>query len=322
MNSKKSAITLTKTVYRFIDRNTLGLRQPFVATFASQAKMRHILNQYYRLLTSGAKHRFQKRYGGVFKDRFLVSGTWTVRFAGRDLLMPLRSEHAWLDWALAVAILGHDDEIKDTYAALVGSAQCPAVFIDIGANYGTHSVLLLAAGVPTFSFEPNPLCFDQFQTMCDLNGLQGRWEEVALGDHDADIELTYLEQETWLGTVSAAAEALKQLPSAKSRMVPLRRLDDYLDLFPPGPMLIKIDAEGFEHDVIKGAEKTLMNRSPKIIFENDKPGTRPALYRLLQKSGYAVFSLPWQPKRRRPHLGPNEFMSTTASNFIAMKQDA
>ena len=40
-----------------------------------------------------------------------------------------------------VSIVGHDIEVKETYAALIASDHRPTLFLDVGANYGLHSIL-------------------------------------------------------------------------------------------------------------------------------------------------------------------------------------
>ena len=40
-------------------------------------------------------------------------------FAGKISKMPLRNSSLWLDWDLALAITGHDAEVKETYENLV-----------------------------------------------------------------------------------------------------------------------------------------------------------------------------------------------------------
>jgi FkbM family methyltransferase len=116
-----------------------------------------------------------------------------------------------------------------------------ALFLDVGANYGTHSVLFLSAGIPVIAFEPNPACFSYFQTVCELNGLTGRWEHVAIGNDGGQIELVYPDKETWLGSVSSeVAFTLKKSTFVKTQHVPLKKLDDYCsDIH--NNVLIKID---------------------------------------------------------------------------------
>jgi hypothetical protein len=58
------------------------------------------------------------------------------------------------DWGLSLLVAGHDVEIKETYRYLLEERK-PKLFFDIGANYGTHSLIFLTHGVRTISFEPN-----------------------------------------------------------------------------------------------------------------------------------------------------------------------
>src|SRR5262249_21129915 len=177
---------------------------------------------------------------------------------------------------------GHDVEIKQTYAALITSDQCPVLFLDVGANCGTHSILFLSMGIPVIAFEPNPSCISQFQTVCELNGFRGRWEQVAIGNNAGQIELVYPEKETWLGSVSSCVVAsLKKSDGMIAKQVPLRTLDDYLSDVPRDKVLIKIDVEGFEREVIEGASKLFQHCNPKVIFESNIAKLRPDLFRQL-----------------------------------------
>ena len=309
-----------KKVYFFVDKLTLGIRRPCVRSLASRNPTGILLNRYYNILSSPAKFRFYRRYSGLFlKHALLFPNTWTVFFSGHKIIMPLRMPSAGLDWGLALSILGHDDEVKATYAALVSSDQRPELFLDVGANYGTHSVLFLSVGIPTISFEPNPLCLSQFQAMCELNGLKGRWEQVAIGNGNGEIELVYQEAATWSGSVSSAkALIIKRSPTAKTKLVPIKKLDDYLSDVCCDRVLIKIDVEGFESEVIRGAAILIAARKPKIIFECDNLDRRPELFNLLTDLGYSIYMLPWRPARGSRLLDRSEFLKSAAGNFIAI----
>jgi FkbM family methyltransferase len=223
-----------------------------------------------------------------------------------------------LDWGLGLSLLGHDDEIKQTYAAIIDSVYRPAMFLDVGTNYGTHSVLFLAHGIPTISFEPNPICLPQFQAMCDLNRLKPRWEPVAIGNDNREIELAYDEAAPWSGSVSQDA-AVKASLSAKKKIVMLKKLDDYLTDIVDGSVLLKIDVEGFESEVIRGATQLIVQHKPRIIFETHKSDPkRPAVFNLLSDFGYVIHMLPWRPSQASRRLNSVEFIESTAGNFIAL----
>jgi FkbM family methyltransferase len=238
--------------------------------------------------------------------------------------MPLRSDWSWLDWDTAVSIVGHDIELKQTYAAIIGSEQRPMIFLDIGANYGTHSILFLSLGIPVISFEPNHDCFEYYRAACALNGIAGRWEQVALGSSSGQIELIYPETKTWLGSVSArVASELKSSQKVMTRTVPLKRLDDYLTELPQGHILIKMDVEGYEREVIHGATELFERRKPLLIFESNDTKSRYDLYDLFHANGYGIYILPWSPSGpgNRRVKNSKEFLASTATNFIAVSGD-
>jgi len=304
---------------------TRPIKRLIVRSIATKNGPRTILNQYYGLLGDEAKSRFHARYSKIFRGQgaLLASGDWGIRFIDQKIRIPLRPSWSWLDWDYALSIIGHEIEIKQTYAALITSDQRPELFLDVGANYGTHSILFLSVGVPVIAFEPNPSCFSQFQTVCELNGFTGRWEQVAIGDKVGEIELVYPEKETWLGSVSSdVVSTLKKSDGMIIKQVPLKKLDDYLSDARGDKVLIKIDVEGFECEVIEGASHLLRECKPKVIFESNSAKSRPALLRLLADRGYSVHPLPWGPSIASRVLGVDEFLTSSSSNFIAIPRSA
>jgi FkbM family methyltransferase len=176
---------------------------------------------------------------------------WKIVFEGKTILMPLTPERFWLDWDSAVSIVGNDVEVKDTYAALIQSRDAPELFIDIGANYGTHSLLFLVHGIETLSFEPNRSCHDYFRRVCELNRVVPTLETVALGDRVDCVELSYPERDTWLG--STDAEVVKRLVAGQAlvtQAVQQKMLDEYLEKIRNKRTLIKLDTEGNELTVL------------------------------------------------------------------------
>src|SRR5437016_329421 len=97
----------------------------------------------YRRLSSAQMNSFHSYFANLFREAHeqVDEGVWTVNFIGKPIQVPLNPHRCWLDWDYAVSILGHDAEIKRTYASLIMSSIAPDLFVDIGANYGTHSLL-------------------------------------------------------------------------------------------------------------------------------------------------------------------------------------
>jgi FkbM family methyltransferase len=74
--------------------------------------------------------------------------------------------------------------------------------------------------------------------------------------------------------------------SRESQMVPTVTLDSLLDCY-PGPQLLKIDVEGAEVRVLKGALRLLGTVRPAMICEVSA-GSIQAVSEILESSGYAV----------------------------------
>jgi len=303
------------------NRFTRPIRRSIVRRMASNRAPRWILNRYYRALSYEAKSLFHSRYSKIFRSGdTLMPGEWMIEFLGRHVRLPLRSSLCWLDWDYALSILGHDADVKQTYEALIKSDQRPALFVDVGANYGTHSILFLAVGTPIIAFEPNPECYPHFQTVCGLNQLDGRWEQSALGKEPGQIDLVYPEKETWLGSTSGKVISRLRSRAVAVKQVPIRMLDDYLDEMPDGEILLKLDVEGSEIEVLKGASRLLHSRAPKIIFESNDRETRLELFDLLTGFGYGIYLLPWGQLEETGTLRRDEFFQNHATNFMANRQ--
>jgi FkbM family methyltransferase len=285
-------------------------------------RARRVLNALYGTLPIRQRGQFHGHVGRLFRERTNISmlpGEWTVRFAGKQMKLPLTSERLWLDWDIALAISGHDTEIKETYLSFLRGSEKPATFIDVGANYGTHSLIFLVHGVDVLTIEPNPTCRDYFLEICKMNGVTPHLESVAVGDSNQPLKLSFPEFETWLGSVEPAT--VEEIQSVRdplsSTIVQQRKIDDFIQLLKPGRILIKIDAEGFETEVIRGAKETIRSRNPTIIFESNHSGPRSELFDLFHSLDYGIAALPWTGDKFPPPLAKPEFLNHFLGNCLA-----
>jgi FkbM family methyltransferase len=194
----------------------------------------------------------------------------------------------------------------------------PELFIDVGGNYGTHSLLFLASAVETITVEPNPECREYFMRLCGANGLVPKIEPYAAGASAGEVSLAFPEGETWLGSVNAAVSD-SFLPSSKvvTLRVPQRPLDDLKDRVRGRRTLIKIDAEGSELAILLGADSILRDFSPMVIFESWQDETRAAIFDELYSRGYEIRALPFDPALEGSAPPPSQVAMTAATNFIA-----
>lgn len=279
---------------------------------------RWMLNRAYLLLGSRGASLFYTRTAKIFRDVDAsdVRGGWTARVAGMLVRLPLRGDRMWLDWDQAVSIAGHEPAVKQAYAQFLNGALRPDLFVDVGANYGTHSLLFLSAGVRTLSFEPNDACHPYFAEACAENGFCADVQPVALGDTPGEITLSFPAGQTWLGSIDADVVArLGSAGALETRHVQVRRLDEYADAFIGKRVLLKIDAEGHELAVLRGAQRVLREHRPHVLFESLPESDRGALFDLFARAGYNL--APLTNDEGPASLSRGEFVRAPVSDFLA-----
>jgi len=154
--------------------------------------------------------------------------------------------------------------------------------IDIGAWWGPWSLFWQPHAEKLEIFEPNEKIFPMLEhniskfANCTLH-------KTALGEDSGKVSMAY---DTHSGTNHVVGF---------DGNIDLRNLDSYkfdqVDV-------VKIDVEGYEINVLKGAEQTIKKNRPLIQIEGNKSGTRYGLHKkqimeLLQSWGMARVEKKW-----------------------------
>jgi len=177
------------------------------------------------------------------------------------------------------------------------------VFLDIGSNWGWFS--LFVASIRGFrgqihAFEPFPTSFKDLQSTVVQAGLdkQIKCHNLALSEQAGNVSM-------FLPDKFQSGQAVMQdtHPGEIGRIQALTL--DSLELAKVS--MIKMDVEGSEAKVIRGAKKTLARCQPMIVMENGRhfSEVRKTLdpFFLLQDSGYQFFHIAWLRKdQERPYL--------------------
>lgn len=293
----------------------------FARAIVARRSTRTWLNALYRLLTLGGKRRFYELFGAAFRNAEtpIEDGEWTVQFGRKQVAFPLTSKRIWLDWESALAALGHESFIKDTYLAFLTGPYPPECFVDIGANYGNHSLLFLVHGVEVLTFEPNSSCHAYFREICELNHVRPQLESKALGAARGETSLSYPPRQTWLGSIDQnTVEHLRTTTDLITECVQVGVLDDYANRLAGRRALIKIDAEGHEASILQGAVSTLRKLRAPVLFES-WPGNAARRLELLgyfREVDYCIAELPVLRARRANVLSDAAFVSSLGSDFI------
>ncbi len=143
------------------------------------------------------------------------------------------------------------------------------IAFDIGANFGwysCHFAQLVGETGKVHIFEPTNaieglkknLILNQFEARCILN-------QVALAEKEG-VETLFIPQK--LGTAFASFHEHSYGNGDSKISVPVKKLDDYVIANKIEKIdFIKIDVEGAEYLVLKGAKNVLKNYSPVIMME-------------------------------------------------------
>jgi len=148
------------------------------------------------------------------------------------------------------------------FLRLVASAPKDAVLIDVGAHKGLFALMHLLGGAShrAVLLEPSPPLVDAAHTLLARNGVASR----------ADVRLAGAAAAPGLGWIVPDALGFARVvppgdPTATR--VPFVTIDDLCAELRIVPSLIKIDVEGAEAQVLRGAQRTLRDARPVLCLE-------------------------------------------------------
>ncbi len=192
-------------------------------------------------------------------------------------------------------ILGNYEDPK-TMEAFLSWLKTDSVYYDIGSNIGFHA--LTANQVITtgkiYAFEPMPAIREIFENHIKLNSKlifsnNIKLFPVAISNKEGEVEFSndidHRDGNTYI-------EDSYVFSAAKSKItVQCQSIDGLLKLGYESPTIIKIDVEGAEYDVLKGAIHTLEQYRPNILLATHDchlPGVQEKCVHFLQELGYQL----------------------------------
>ena len=193
-----------------------------------------------------------------------------------------------------------DPEQRTEVLNFIGHCDSGMVFFDIGAHYGIFSLLAAHLGARVVAVDPSAVAVRMIARQARLNHQTERIHPVhaAASNNSGTLEM--------LGSGAfsddyfklAAGRAPREL--MKVRAVTIDSLTAEFGV----PTHIKIDVEGQEAAVLRGAHQTLMQHSPKLFLElhnqliSQDGGNPYAALDELRDLGYGTFSLEGLPLDR------------------------
>lgn len=191
-----------------------------------------------------------------------------IRFNTIQTINPKTRSYNWIHGLKFFAKKGDAGIVSNIYIKLADyedsmflmhHLQENDLFIDIGANVGHYT--LLASGVSkakTIAIEPIPNTYEKLLKNVFLNNLQDKVTHLNIGLGEEKGELKFTKGYDVMNRVALENENVPTIS------VPVRKLDEVLK--DKQPTFLKIDVEGFEYYVLKGAMETLQKESLKYIL--------------------------------------------------------
>lgn len=203
-----------------------------------------------------------------------------------------------------------EKEVTDFIDANLSAGDC---FVDIGANIGFFSLLtadIVKNDGKVIAFEPTLGTYNKLTENIKLNNFKNVTpNNIGLSDFNGTTSFNVsLDGHDAFNSFSLPKHGEQYI----KQEIKVEPLDNYYDAVKAYKnILIKIDVEGWEYSVIKGAEKILRELNPVLILEFNDENTGQAekkctdLYSLLNEYGYKLYSLHENalvPQKNQPYF--------------------
>jgi FkbM family methyltransferase len=216
-----------------------------------------------------------------------------ARSAKRWLAPAAKALAPRLFWRRKYGILAHLGESHPDVQLVRSLCDPDRISVDIGASIGEFTIAMLTRSRSVVAFEPRPAQAKELTTMFGAVGAAVRVEAIALSDEpgvttmrvvSADPGRSTIDHNNTLSDVSdPAGNALEAIDVA------VKRLDDFgLD----NVGLVKIDVEGHELAVLRGAADTLRRNRPATVIEAEErhhPNAVASITEFLADLGYTGY---------------------------------
>ena len=176
-----------------------------------------------------------------------------------------------------------DLELLFEFLAPIVGKLLDGVALDIGANIGNHSIFFSDYFSQIMAFEPNPHTYRLLEYNAAFRSNISS-HNLGLGDKKGDFLLVE-NTSNYGGSAICENESNNKQTSIQ---VAVDILDDFLDVN-SSIEFIKIDVEGFEEKVIRGASRIIQEHQPIIVFEQheeDFSNGKTSAIEMLSKMNY------------------------------------
>ncbi len=196
----------------------------------------------------------------------------------------------WLTYLRAETLLSKEPET----IAWIRSMKRGEILWDIGANIGSYSIFAAVSGMKVVAFEPSFLNLEILCRNVIENDLQEKIIVVPFAlDSKVGIHTLFMSKENMLigGAHNSIRQNLNQYGQVMEDSETMQWVsftcDEIVDIFAlDWPTHIKIDVDGCELEILKGANRVLSHASSILIEMIDENPSLHYIILLLKESGF------------------------------------
>jgi FkbM family methyltransferase len=161
----------------------------------------------------------------------------------------------------------NDESGEEFFLSKILAPRNPKLCIDVGANVGNYSQRILDITQATVvSFEPIPSAFAELQKLTRSFGERSILENKGVGERNERLSIHYSDEASSHASFSIDIKNVPYIRNEKELEVDVVSLDSYMREMSFAQIdLLKIDTEGFEAEVLRGAGETIQRCQPKFI---------------------------------------------------------
>lgn len=184
-----------------------------------------------------------------------------------------------------------------------------SVVVDVGAHKGLYSLPLHCMGCTVYAFEPNADCAALLKSWA-AGKARVQVFEVGLSDVPGTAELKIPLDETGRKHIASASVCKDFEGPFAIEKITLKCLDEF-EL--PDVSFLKIDVEGLEDKVLRGAVETIRKHRPVMLIEiEERHRSTPVsvVFDMIYGMGYRAF--------QRSDTGFREVLATDITDFAKL----
>jgi FkbM family methyltransferase len=224
------------------------------------------------------------------------------------------SEGLWMQIRVSgEARLWHGEHEPEVQNAILAGVRPGAVIYDVGAHVGTMALgaaQLVGELGQVVAFEGDPENVERLRDNAVRNGLDGRLQVVhaAVWSRTTSDGLSFRRGATARSQGGVEADGNRPvLAKGEVINVPAITLDDFVAAGGPPPQMVKIDVEGGEYEVLRGATTLFAAQRPLIIAEVHHQLAADQITTWLNQHRYgAQWNIPEEKFPRRLFAWPTE----------------